>query len=49
MAIEIFDAVIYLPIIVIGQIYFEHYFASFKNQRSANFILTTVIVVTYLI
>lgn len=53
MAIEIFDAVIYLPIIVIcmviGQIYFEHYFASFKNQRSANFILTTVIVVNYLI
>ncbi len=53
MAIEIFDAVIYLPIIVIcmviGQIYFEQYLASFKNQRSANFILTIVIVVTYLI
>ncbi|MGN1279955.1 MAG: GGDEF domain-containing protein [Limosilactobacillus sp.] len=52
MIIKIFDAVIYLPIIVIcmviGQIYFEHYFTS-KNQRSANFILTTVIVVTYLI
>lgn len=34
---------------VIGQIYFEHYLVSFKNQRSANFILTIVIVVTYLI
>lgn len=53
MAIEIFDAVIYFPIIVIcmviGQIYFEHYFSTFKDQHSASLTLTAVIIVTYFI
>ena len=53
MAIEIFDAVIYFPIIVIcmviGQIYFEHYFSTFKDQHSVSLALTAVIIVTYFI
>ena len=48
---KILSAVIYLPIIVncmiIGQIYFEHYWESNRDNRLANIALTIVITTTY--
>ncbi|WP_225209587.1 GGDEF domain-containing protein [Limosilactobacillus avistercoris] len=48
---KILSAVIYLPIIVncmiIGQIYFEHYWGSNRDNRLANIALTIVITTTY--
>lgn len=53
LAIKIFDAVIYLPIIVvcmiISQIYFERYTLSPENVRLTKVALTVVIIVTYFI
>lgn len=53
LGVKFFDAIIYLPIIVISmiisQIYFEQYWGSFKGNRMANFILTVVVIITYFI
>lgn len=53
MALKFFDAIVYLPIIVvcmiISQIYFERYWGSSSRSISTNWGLGIVIVVTYFI
>lgn len=53
LGVKFFDAIIYLPIIVIcmiiSQIYFERYWESLKNNRVARIVLTEVIIITYFI
>ena len=53
MSVEIFSAVVYLPIIVIStiisQIYFEKYWELFKDHRLANIGLVTIVIVIYFI
>lgn len=53
MVIKLFDAVVYLPVIVIcmiiSQIYFERYSIPFENIRLAKAGLTAVIIITYFI
>lgn len=53
MAVKLFSAVVYLPIIVIcmiiSQIYFERYWKSFQGNKLANCGLMTAITITYLI
>lgn len=53
MAIQLFSAVIYLPIIVIcmiiSQIYFERYWESFQGNKLANCGLVAAITITYFI
>lgn len=53
LAIKLFDAVFYLPIIVscmiISQIYFERYWVSSENTKKNRIGLATVIIITYFI
>ncbi|MCC4341695.1 GGDEF domain-containing protein [Limosilactobacillus reuteri] len=53
MALKLFYAILYLPIIVIcmiiSQIYFERYWVSYKNSRLTSWGLGAVIIITYFI